>query len=539
MSAVSIKVPTPVEDIASEIPKLQEPEFPFKLPDLFANHIRRKKLLELETKHPSRPHTRILIADYSKPKAIKKHLSPNVEDVITIVEISPKKEKPTTKRKKLHALSQTHGNVKIMSDHAEKYTSKSSARSKGVSSLSRTFDTSGSSHTIDDMAARSKSSGGNKPGPGGNEYLSVMEQGRRRSIGKSLASGRQISTATQRKESTTHHKVSSTSSNTHFGSISAVVGGNLPVLPLSNAELSHNQTVVPRVPSVPITQPVVSTAARKQPPPLSASIFAYSTIPKATPLKRVRIGNTPNPNTPYRKMQHTEVEQLQAFLMEKGLSVCKDVLSRAFFIPQEIIKPPINIGHVLKGYGIKYVKPTFSSSRAQTADEDESDDEYDERFRIGKVSSRGKGLLPVHKVAVFAKEIRDVDAEDVVNAEPKTNSWWTAQEYRDLRIGWNSRKVKKIAALLEVERSKRLATEPFNSFVKEKPLSPNKNTKNTRQKQTTVLAKQNAMDEDSISVCWFPTRSASRTESRPPSQPSPDVLHLQQSYSRYKPGVLC
>ncbi|KAJ3047845.1 hypothetical protein HDU99_009347, partial [Rhizoclosmatium hyalinum] len=56
---------TAPEEVVDEAPAKIVP-FPYKLPDLFMNMIRRKRQLEYEAKHPEKLHTRIVVADYSR-----------------------------------------------------------------------------------------------------------------------------------------------------------------------------------------------------------------------------------------------------------------------------------------------------------------------------------------------------------------------------------------------------------------------------------------------------------------------------------------
>ncbi|KAJ3131068.1 hypothetical protein HK100_006866, partial [Physocladia obscura] len=49
-------------DVTAGLPE----KFPYKLPDLVANHLRRRRLLEYEIKHPDVFHTRVITANFSR-----------------------------------------------------------------------------------------------------------------------------------------------------------------------------------------------------------------------------------------------------------------------------------------------------------------------------------------------------------------------------------------------------------------------------------------------------------------------------------------
>ncbi|KAJ3403204.1 hypothetical protein CcCBS67573_g01385 [Chytriomyces confervae] len=527
------------------------PVLPFRLPDLFANHMRRKRLLELEAKHPNRPHTRIVVADLSKSKHPVKEdvLLIELDDITAVAGPGEgKKTKPKNKRKQ-KGPSKLAGDRGSQSIRVPPNDASSGVKRQRAVQASRLHTSDSNSNVTEGKRAYFEGSSDLLSGAK-TRVRSIIEQGKQTTNAQPTHSTRRPSGTKNR------------------GSISIVVNSglsassdkSLPTLSLSNDNLpstrfAPNQPTNSkfRQPSCmgersPLSAaiPATSPSQKSYPKPYTQSIqtpFAYSTIPKATPPKRVRIAqHVPNPDTPYRKLQTAEIESLHSFLLEKGLKLSKELLARAFVIPQEILKPNINVGHMLKGYGFtRYVKPGEGSRLHSTDDSESEAEDYGHHVRNGKLSSRGKGILPVHKVAVLPKDYGTEDLEDVVPSEPRINTWWTAAEYKELRSGWEKRKVKKAAAMLELERKKQLVKEPFNSYVKGRPASPSKNTKKVVPPKMRHGANSVAVNPDAISVSWFPTesRNASRLVSRTTTPaPTSEVLHVQQSYTRYKPGVL-
>ncbi|KAJ3116042.1 hypothetical protein HK100_001171, partial [Physocladia obscura] len=297
---------------------------------------------------------------------------------------------------------------------------------------------------------------------------------------------------------------------------------------LSNRPSSRQSSVFPSTFSSmrqPSTLYNFRNTAANTPSRYSYRPFRTSTTPFPTPstaAKRVRIASTPNPDTPFRKLQSSELEALHTFLQCRGeYNIPRELLSRAFYIPQEISKPPINIAHTLRSHGLsRFIK---KPARMLVSDSDASDNDDDNimatnavaatKYSSARKTPRGVGILPVHKVAVFPKSIHPMplDDDDEVTSFARTNSWWTRSEYHNLRSGWEIRKMQRVRELLEAEQAKRIVKEPFNSFVKARAVTPTKNTKcaSSNGENSGFYGKINSVGgEQSVGSLsnWFPTQ---------------------------------
>ncbi|ORY41074.1 hypothetical protein BCR33DRAFT_852525 [Rhizoclosmatium globosum] len=449
--------PTAPEEVVDEAPAKIVP-FPYKLPDLFMNMIRRKRQLEYEAKHPEKLHTRIVVADYSR--AVHKKPIALAAD-ISVTEVVPsssrvsvtskdgkgskwKKKRETTRASKVSApgagaekidkiakspqfLSLGEGNPRDESQYGRMLMKRESSST----SLNDAKDDAESAHNI--MEANSSIS----------PTLPIPHPALTSAVSAGSIFTKTPSTdGLFRLQINTSHPTSSPN--------------NLNPLPRFNLSSRYNF----RTPPNPFTTTVVTPTG-----------------------KRVRIVNVPNPDTPFRKLQTQELDLLHSFLLERGeTSISRDLLSRAFYIPMEIAKPSINV--------TKYFV-------VDSEDEEVLDQIYHGTYK----TRRGKGILPTHKVAVVPKTVPD-DDEVVDSIAPRTLTWWSAAEYRNLRGGWEERKMKRVKELLVAEQGKRLVKEPFNSFVKSRAVTPSKNTKHTKRFDLGTGAVGKEVDD--LPVNWFP-----------------------------------
>ncbi|KAI9348128.1 hypothetical protein BDR26DRAFT_854020 [Obelidium mucronatum] len=596
-----------LEDVAlaAVVAKAAEPvhKFPYKIPDLFMNMIRRKRQLEMEAKHPERGHTRVLLANYSRPvyrKAEPPHqVSALVEggdnDAVSVAtSMGRKGDKGSKKRYSFAAKNSTTGKASV--------TERTSAKASNGNNISPSKGKSLSRPSIDNSNSLAGSSflgtgttSLKKNGSSLNIALSNSNMSRSKSIVKMDNMRRPSMNPQQLKQIQNHrnsYTVTSTPSTNALSTIpstaatvpSLVVGSTSSLTRLtintSRPGSSGNLMTIFRQGSINATP----SPFRFQQPSrynyrTTTSPYSYqqNTTTATTPGggKRVRIQNIPNPDTPFRKLQTQELDTLHNLLISLGeTNIPRELLSRAFYIPMEIAKPSINVSQVLKTHGLTR---NVVHRRIRTPAVDEEDDEIDEEVYqhfFGGKSKRGKGLLPIHKVAVFPKTAPIVlDDEDGAEPSlPKTDSWWTAAEYRDLRTGWEVRKMKRVQELLAVEQGKRMSKDPFNSFVKGRAATPSKNTKHNH--RFDAIPSQSEEGGTETSVNWFPTvsrrsrkvsttrsfavseslRGDSRNSAYPdfvfggdgvsrsttpgPSLRPSEVMHVQQSYSKYKPGVL-
>ncbi|KAJ3282557.1 hypothetical protein HDU79_009847 [Rhizoclosmatium sp. JEL0117] len=601
--------PTAPEEVVDEAPAKIIP-FPYKLPDLFMNMIRRKRQLEYEAKHPEKLHTRIVVADYSR--AVHKKPIALAAD-ISVTEVVPsssrvsvtskdgkggakwKKKRETTRASKVSGpgagaekIDKIAKSPQFLSLGEGKSTRRVSIwenvdeEGKGEGKSSTTPRNSEPKH-------RSSISSSSKQENNSTELLSVTStlSSRAKSVIKLQSVLRRPSMMPKMNAESAHNIMEANSSISptlpipHPALTSAVSAGSIFTKTPSTDGLfrlqintSHPTSSVnllgsnsPRQQSQIISNPLprfnLSSRYNFRTPP---NPFTTTVV---TPTgKRVRIVNVPNPDTPFRKLQTQELDLLHSFLLERGeTSISRDLLSRAFYIPMEIAKPSINVTQVLRGFGLTR---TLSHRRRTPLVDSEDEEVLDQIYHGTYKTRRGKGILPTHKVAVVPKTVPD-DDEVVDSIAPRTLTWWSAAEYRNLRGGWEERKMKRVKELLVAEQGKRLVKEPFNSFVKSRAVTPSKNTKHTKRFDLGTGAVGKEVDD--LPVNWFPTPPSSRRRRAVKVTPNfvvpgsnkaeegisevifggdgwsrsttpagipihPEILHVQQSYSKYKPGVL-
>ncbi|KAJ3416841.1 hypothetical protein HDV05_008426 [Chytridiales sp. JEL 0842] len=241
-----------------------------------------------------------------------------------------------------------------------------------------------------------------------------------------------------------------------------------------------------------------------------------------------------DPDTPARKAQIAEVQRLLeavAMVAEKKMlkdfskAVKKEKVEHATFFPEEILKPTLHPSKWVMGPML----PVESSSAmkrqaALLALEDEPAENVGRRRRRTPSSAsarKPKATLPSHKVAVLPVHLHREDSDNRLEGEPKTDSWWTREEYRLLKKGWDTRK-----KLIEEERrsredAKQIAEEPFNAYATSRPGTDQTASKNTKHPPSRG---NDAASKPETFVNWFKVSPPKREETGFP-QASSSLFH--------------
>ncbi|KAI8855157.1 hypothetical protein BC829DRAFT_378239, partial [Chytridium lagenaria] len=130
-----------------------------------------------------------------------------------------------------------------------------------------------------------------------------------------------------------------------------------------------------------------------------------------------------NGMTASRRQQLEELNKLMSELSSRGVLIDRDVLERAILNPEDIPRGVNSKLHrIPMGWGLLAI--TLHATYASVREESEDIDDLD---------PAGKGLIPMHKLAV------DSDTH-LASLSARTNSWWTKDEFINLKRSWEERK---------------------------------------------------------------------------------------------------
>ncbi|KAJ3192898.1 hypothetical protein HDU82_003014, partial [Entophlyctis luteolus] len=538
-------------------------EFRFKMPDLAFNQFRRKRLLEWEAKTPGAPHTRIIYADFL-------HKHPRVRRSFTdlLAAVGVDTPPPAAAETKLDSKANRKKKEPVI-----RWMTPSLIFNKRLTrSLFRGPSTNGPRHNSSKSTAANYSS-----------VYTLHSISRQVAVGNAPRTKPSDATDPGAGRSTSGHPASL---GLHNNQQSARVTSKSALETLASSDtLASKGSLISMEPVAPKHRTFLNVA--------------YAAVSQER--RRVRIIQPINPDTPSHRQTSARIDSLHSALVRTAESYAKRVgnnvnpaelvpsretLARAIHAPQEIAKPLVVPQLTLKAMGHSRLAattaaPTTVSSRKGTksCDDDSADDDDEiDAFALQnrrttaavlaeyikkstRKSPRGKGLLPVHKIAVVPKNdfyyahhaaagprsahhaLIDEDNEFAVHIA-KTDSWWTTAEYRRLRSEWAERKV--IKKLTTTQKSDE---KPFYSFVQGRAATPSSNTKYTHDPNHWLLNGGKSGDRTSdSSVNWFPAGTPTLKESVPKisTAPIPDMrvvisketMHIQQPYSRYKPNML-
>ncbi|KAJ3333844.1 hypothetical protein HDU76_002565 [Blyttiomyces sp. JEL0837] len=185
--------------------------------------------------------------------------------------------------------------------------------------------------------------------------------------------------------------------------------------------------------------------------------------------------NPGKPDTPARKEQLAQIDKILDVISCSGVSqITRRNLERGILYPEEVFKAPPPIDGRFRRFPLTQIP---AIAKPDTADK-ELRAATSRRFTLSnsQPSDRGKGFLPIHKVAVIPANLHRDDSEGYLDhLGTRVDTWWSRDEYRSLKRGYREYQRSR-------EQSERnsVATRPFNSFVTSRPTTAHMSSQITK-----------------------------------------------------------
>ncbi|KAJ3220291.1 hypothetical protein HDU67_003306 [Dinochytrium kinnereticum] len=224
--------------------------------------------------------------------------------------------------------------------------------------------------------------------------------------------------------------------------------------------------------------------------------------------------------TPARRIQMEDLNSLMLDLSSRDILIDRQVLERAMLHPEDVPRAcSSKTRRISMGWGLLAI--ALHNANASPRDEVEDIDDLELQKDGGpKCSRRGKGIIPIHKLAVIPTNHLHREDSDLhlAGQSARTNTWWTKEEFLQMKRSWEERK----------RASKYESGGPvrahFNSYVTSRPSTADTSTINTKRVLVMDRVPAGIYESDIVETHqyskWFPsghiqTSSEANADGRP------------------------
>ncbi|KAI9209151.1 uncharacterized protein BJ171DRAFT_488647 [Polychytrium aggregatum] len=165
-------------------------------------------------------------------------------------------------------------------------------------------------------------------------------------------------------------------------------------------------------------------------------------------------------DTEMRKYQLEEVDRIVEAFHRQGMSISRRVVERAILVPEEILHAAPKAVKVVKA------KPKRIPMHLRQRVMESSDSDSDEADRY---PTKVHEPLSLNSIVVRPR-LRKVDSESrLVTNRGRTNNWWTVDEYKVLKKGWEKLTEEHRRERVNRAFRRKYMIMPFNSYIRSRP----------------------------------------------------------------------